>query len=69
MSLQSIRESHKLSQQDMAKNLNIAVSTYCQYETGKRNIPKNTAEKIANILNVNINDIFLPIKFAISKSK
>lgn len=51
----------------MADLLGIAVSTYCQYETGKRNLPVETVNKISKILNVNKNDIFLPIKFTVGK--
>lgn len=65
--LVEIREENRKSQKDMAEILDIAISTYCQYETGKRNIPVEVVDKIANILNVNKNDIFLPIKFTVSK--
>lgn len=47
--------------------LDIAISTYCQYETGKRNVPAEVVDKISNILNINKEDIFLPIKFTVSK--
>jgi len=52
----------------MANNLKIAVSTYNQYENGVRSVPKETADKIAAILNVDVADIFLPSKFTISKT-
>ncbi|EFM24808.1 DNA-binding helix-turn-helix protein [Peptoniphilus duerdenii ATCC BAA-1640] len=66
-SLAEIREENSKTQKDMADLLGIAVSTYCQYETGKRNLPVETVNKISKILNVNKNDIFLPIKFTVGK--
>lgn len=65
--LAEIREYNRKSQKDMADILGIAVSTYCQYETGKRNVPAEIVDKISNILNINKEDIFLPIKFTVSK--
>lgn len=65
--LAEIRESNRKSQKDMAEMLDIAISTYCQYETGKRNVPAEIVDKISNILNINKEDIFLPIKFTVSK--
>lgn len=65
--LVEIREENRKTQKDMADLLGIAVSTYCQYETGKRNLPAEIVNKISKILNVNKNDIFLPIKFTVGK--
>lgn len=65
--LAEIRDERRMSQKDMADILGIGVSTYCQYETGKRNVPAETVDSIAKILNINKNDIFLPIKFMVSK--
>lgn len=65
--LAEIREDKKKTQQEMADMLGIAVSTYCQYETGKRNLPVEIVNKISKILNININDIFLPTRFTVSK--
>lgn len=65
--LAEIREYNRKSQKDMAEMLDIAIYTYCQYETGKRNVPAEIVDKISNILNINKEDIFLPIKFTVSK--
>lgn len=65
--LSEIRDERRMSQKDMADILGIGVSTYCQYETGKRNVPAETVDSIAKILNINRDDIFLPIKFTVSK--
>ena len=65
--LAEIREGEKKTQQEMADLLGIAVSTYCQYETGKRNLPAEIVNRISKILNIDINDIFLPTRFTVSK--
>lgn len=65
--LAEIRDERRKSQKDMADILGIAVSTYCQYETGKRNVPAETVDNIAQILNIDKADIFLPTKFTVSK--
>lgn len=66
--LEHIRKENGLTQEYMASQLEIAVSTYNQYENGVRSIPCNIAVKAADILGVKINDIFLPTKFTVSKS-
>lgn len=67
MSLSEIRNEKRITQEAMAKQLNIAVSTYNQYENAQRNVPVNLAKKIAEILGVEVEDIFLPIRFTLSK--
>lgn len=44
--IRALREDNDLTQKDMAKFLNIAQNTYCQYETGKREIPIDCLIKI-----------------------
>lgn len=53
----------------MAKKLKVGVSTYNQYENSQRSIPYNIAKKIAEILEVEVEDIFLPARFTVSKTK
>jgi len=65
--LARIRLSKNKTQEDMARELKIGVSTYNQYENSQRNVPDKIASKIAEILGVNIEQIFLPTKFTISK--
>lgn len=67
--LSELRVINDMTQSEIADKLNIAVSTYNMYENGLRNIPDDKAEQIADMLGVKINDIFLPIKFTISKNK
>lgn len=66
-SLEKARKEKGLTQEQMAANLEIAVSTYNQYENGARSVPRSVAEAAANILGVNVEDIFLPTKFTTSK--
>ena len=65
--LAETRKEKGYTQEKMAKMLEIAVSTYNQYETGARNVPAKIAEKICDILQIQVPIIFLPEKFTISK--
>ncbi len=65
--LATIRRNKNKTQEQMAKELNIGISTYNQYENSQRNIPYDIAIKIAEILNVKIEEIFLPVRFTVSK--
>ena len=62
------RQKRGYKQEDMALKLGIGVSTYCQYETGSRNVPLTIAENIASIFEMSVNELFLPQKFTVSKS-
>lgn len=66
-SLEEVRKEKGLTQEQMAANLDIALSTYNQYENGARSVPRSIAEAAAKILGVSVEDIFLPTKFTISK--
>ena len=65
MRLDVVRMSRGITQENMANQLNIATTTYCQYENGKRMFPRDIAEKISNILCCSVEEIFLPAKFTI----
>lgn len=65
--LEEKRKTAKITQKDIANELNIAISTYCQYENGNRSIPCEHAEKIAEILDCDITELFTPKKFTVSK--
>ena len=65
--LKSIREANCMTQQDVAKHLDIPISTYVMYENGSRNIPKDIVDKLVVLLNIKNNNIFLPTRFTISK--
>lgn len=64
-----LRKKKGLTQDEMAKMLAIGLSTYNQYENLQRSIPIQIAEKIASILDVPVDEIFLPIKFTVSKTR
>lgn len=66
--LSELRISKGITQEQMAKKLDIGVSTYNQYENSQRSIPYKIAKKIANILEVKVEDIFLPTRFTVSKT-
>jgi putative transcriptional regulator len=64
-----LRKKKGLTQDEMAKILTIGLSTYNQYENLQRGIPIQIAEKIASILDITVDEIFLPIKFTVSKTR
>ena len=67
--LKELRTKKGLTQRDMAEKLRVAVSSYNMYENGQRKIPSEIAYEIANILKVDIRDIFLPMTFTTSKTE
>lgn len=64
-----LRKKKGLTQDEMAKILAIGLSTYNQYENLQRGIPFQIAEKIASMFDIPVDEIFLPIKFTVSKTK
>jgi len=50
--LRKLRISKNMQQKELAAILNIKISTYCQYETGKRQPDYETLKRIANYFNV-----------------
>lgn len=56
----------KYTQEKMAYELGISISSYNQYEKGKRSIPDYIVKSIANILNVSESEIFMPKKYVIN---
>jgi len=66
--LAKVRISSGKTQEEMAKIIGIAISTYNQYENSQRNIPYNVASKISEVLNVEISDIFLPTRFTVREN-
>lgn len=66
-SLEVARKACGLTQRDVASIAKVAVPTYSQYETGARSIPSEKAVLIAQAVKAQVDDIFLPVKFTISK--
>ncbi len=52
--IRNLREDKDLTQKDMAAILNIAQTTYSDYELGKINIPLDTLKRIARFFNTSI---------------
>jgi DNA-binding XRE family transcriptional regulator len=61
--LDSIRRSKKITQEDMAKLLNIDVRTYQNKEKGVTQFKQNEMFIIAKFFNKKIDEIFLPTNF------
>lgn len=66
-SLKETRIRNRKTQQQMAKLLNIGISTYNQYENSERDIPYKIAKSIAEMFGLELEDIFLPTRFTVSK--
>lgn len=67
--LDAVRLERGITQENMANRLNIATATYCQYENGKRTIPRDVAIQVAGILGCPVEEIFLPVKFTICENE
>lgn len=65
--LERARRAANMTQQNISEQLGVAISTYSQYETGARCIPRERAKAIANLLNCEVSEIFLAEKFTVSK--
>lgn len=52
--IKDVREDKDLNQEDVAKAIGIPRSTYCNYESGRRNIPNQVLFDLANYFNVSI---------------
>ena len=67
--IKELRRLVDLNQVEMAKKINIPISTYNVYENGKRKVPKEVVVKIARILEVDVEEIFMPVNFIVSNQK
>lgn len=54
----NLRKNQGLTMQDMAKQLNICASYYCQIELGNRNLYYKMAKQIANIFKMKPDELF-----------
>lgn len=66
--LEKLRLARGLTQETVSGVVGIAVSTYSMYENGKRAVPRQIAERIAEAVDCRVEEIFLPEKFTVSKS-
>ncbi len=57
------------TQEYMAKAIKVSTGCYNMYENNQRKIPKNKAEKIAKILNCEIDRLFMPFTFTNCETK
>ena len=59
--MRNLREDKDLKQKDIAKMLNVAQTTYSDYENGKINMPTSILIKLAELYNTSI-DYLLGMK-------
>lgn len=52
--IRNLREDKDLNQEDLAEYLNCTQACYSNYENGKRDIPTETLNKLADFYNVSI---------------
>ncbi|KJJ85436.1 protein containing Signal transduction response regulator, receiver region [Candidatus Omnitrophus magneticus] len=60
--LRKLRKKQKLSQQILANKLNVAQSTIGMWETGKRTPKLDDLHRVADVLNVPINQLIISLK-------
>lgn len=60
--IKELRKSHKLTQAEVAKRLNIPRSSYSNYENDKREPSLKILTQLADIFNVTIDDLLFPSK-------
>lgn len=58
LNLKYIRKKHKYNQADFAKLLNVKQRTYASWERRENNLPINIAFKIADLLDVSLDEIY-----------
>ena len=56
--LKELRQEKSLSQKQIAEKLGIPVSTYANWEQGRREPSVNDIFKILTVLNINANELF-----------
>lgn len=57
------RQEKGFTQAYMARNIGVSIGCYNMYENSQRRIPKSKAEKIADVLRCEVNDLFIPSCF------
>lgn len=57
-SLKKLRREHHLTQEALAKQLNVSKSTISMYENGERIPPSDMIERIADLFHVSINMLY-----------
>lgn len=68
INLKAFRRNKKISQSEMAKYLNVVTDTYRNYETGRTEPTLDTLIKIADILDVSIDELLGRERNVISES-
>ena len=61
--LRQLRLEKGYTQAEVAKRIGITVSAYNYLENAKRTADKEIAEKLSDLLNVEVDEIFLPKRF------
>lgn len=65
--IEKIRKEKGYTQQYMADKIDSSIGCYNMYENNQRKVPKDKATLIANVLECNIEEIFVPSNFTVSE--
>ena len=58
MNLRELRKSRGMTQQELAKSVNIKQNTVSQWESGRRKPPSTILPQLATVLGCTIDDLF-----------
>lgn len=61
------RKEKNYTQQYMAEKIDTSIGCYNMYENNQRKVPKEKAILIANVLECELDDIFVPSSFTVSE--
>lgn len=61
------RKEKGYTQQYMAENIDTSIGCYNMYENNQRKVPRDKAVLIANVLECELDNIFVPSSFTVSE--
>lgn len=61
------RKEKGYTQQYMAENIDTSIGCYNMYENNQRKVPREKAVLIANVLECELDNIFVPSSFTVSE--
>jgi transcriptional regulator with XRE-family HTH domain len=67
--LKIVRMEKGILQKQLSDAVGVSESYYCQLENGSRRMSLPVAQKIAQVLGVSLDDLFMPFNFAKCKVK
>lgn len=65
--IEKLRKEKGYTQQYMAENIDTSIGCYNMYENNQRKVPKEKAIRISNVLECELDVIFVPSSFTVSE--